>query len=82
MVLFADQKIRLLHGPLFAGDAYEIEREVVAVTGSRRTESIWLRTKVFAVDSGAPVATMLLNSALIKESYAAYLKEYAELYPS
>jgi hypothetical protein len=80
--LFADQEIRLLRGPLFAGDDYEIEREVVAVTGSRRTESIWLRTKVFAADSGAPVATMLLNSALIKESYAPYLKEYAELYPS
>ena len=80
--LFADQEIRLLRGPLFADEAYEIEREVVAVTGSRRTESIWLRTKVFAADSGAPVAAMLLNSALIKESYAPYLKEYATLYPS
>src|SRR5215469_15361963 len=62
--LFADQEIRWLRGPLFAGETYEIEREVVAVTGSRRTESIWLRTKVFAADSGTPVATMLLNSAL------------------
>jgi hypothetical protein len=80
--LFADQEIRLLRGPLFADEAYEIEREVFAITGSRRTESIWLRTKAFAAGSGAPVATMLLNSALIKESYAPYLKEYAELYPS
>jgi len=56
--------------------------EVVAVSGSRRTESIWLRTKVFAADSRTPVATMLLNSALIKDSYAPYLEEYAALYPS
>jgi len=80
--LFADQEIRWLRGPLFAGETYEIEREVVAVSGSRRTESIWLRTKVFAADSGTPVATMLLNSALIKDSYAPYLEEYAALYPS
>jgi hypothetical protein len=80
--LFADQEIRLLRGPLFAGESYEIEREVVAITGSRRTESVWLRTKVFAADDGAAIATMLLNSAIIKESYAPYLKEHAELYAS
>jgi hypothetical protein len=80
--LFADQEIRLLRGPLFAGVDYEIEREVVAITASRRTESVWLRTKVFAADSGDPVATMLLNSAIIKESYASYFEEYAELYQS
>jgi hypothetical protein len=80
--LFADQEIRLLRGPLFAGVDYEIEREVVAITASRRTESVWLRTKVFAADIGGPIATMLLNSAIIKESYASYLKEYAELYQS
>jgi hypothetical protein len=80
--LFADQEIRWLRGPLFAGETYEIEREVVAITQSRRTESIWLRTTAFAADSGTPVATMLLNSALIKDSYAPYLEEYAALYPS
>jgi hypothetical protein len=80
--LFADQEIRFLRGPLFAGVNYEIEREVVAITASRRTESVWLRTKVFAADIGGPIATMLLNSAIIKESYAAYSKDYAELYPS
>jgi hypothetical protein len=80
--LFADQEIRLLRGPLFAGESYEIEREVVAISGSRRTESVWLRTKVFAADDSAPIATMLLNSAIIKDSYAPYLKEHAELYAS
>jgi hypothetical protein len=37
--LFADQEIRLLRGPLFVGWEYELEREVVALSGSRRTEA-------------------------------------------
>jgi hypothetical protein len=77
--LFADQEIRLMRGPLFVGESYTTEREVVALSGSRRTESIWVRTTVFAADN-APVATMLLNLASIKQSYVPYEKEYAELY--
>lgn len=80
--LFADQEIRLLQGPLFAGEDYELEREVVALTGSRRTESMWLRTTVFAANSDIAIATMLLNSAVMKESYAAYKREHEELYGS
>src|SRR5437899_2832775 len=34
--LFADQEIRLVKGPLFVGEAYEVERGVVALSGSRR----------------------------------------------
>src|SRR3954468_3579096 len=78
--LFADQEIRLMRGPLFVGENYTTEREVVALSGSRRTESMWVRTTVFGADN-APVATMLLNLASIKQSYAAYEEEYAKLYP-
>ena len=77
--LFADQEIRLLRGPLFAGEPYVTEREVVARSGSRRTESMWVRTTVFAAD-GKPVATMLLNLASIKDSYANYEREHEALY--
>ena len=77
--LFADQEIRLLRGPLFAGEDYQTEREVVALSGSRRTESLWVLTTVYASDD-APVATMLLNLASIKDSYAPYAQEYAGLY--
>jgi hypothetical protein len=77
--LFADQEIRLLRGPLFAGEDYQTEREVVALSGSRRTESLWLRTTVFAND-GSPVAKMLLNLASLKDSYAPYTQEYDQLY--
>ncbi|HEY5131822.1 MAG TPA: hypothetical protein VIJ35_31765 [Bradyrhizobium sp.] len=77
--LFADQEIRLSRGPLFVGEEYQTEREVVALSGSRRTESLWVRTTVFAPDD-APVATMLLNLASIKDSYSTYAGEYAGLY--
>src|SRR4051794_37287264 len=77
--LFADQEIRLLRGPLFAGENYVTEREVVALSGSRRTESMWVRTTVFGADD-KPVATMLLNLASIKDSYANYESEHKALY--
>jgi hypothetical protein len=77
--LFADQEIRLLRGPLFVGEEYRVEREVVALSGSRRTESVWVRTTVYASDD-VTVATMLLNLASIKDSYAPYQQEYTVLY--
>jgi hypothetical protein len=77
--LFADQEIRLLRGPLFPGETYTTEREVVALSGSRRTESAWLRTTVFDADD-TPVATMLLNMASLKDSYANYAQEHKALY--
>jgi hypothetical protein len=80
--LFADQEIRLLEGPLFVGEVYEIEREVVALSGSRRTESLWVKTTAYRVGSNHPIATMLLNAASIKTSYAAYDEERDALYGS
>ncbi|PDT90460.1 hypothetical protein CO669_09760 [Bradyrhizobium sp. Y36] len=77
--LFADQEIRLVKGPLFEGEEYEVEREVVALSGSRRTESAWARTRVFD-KAGAVVATMLLNMATLKDSYAPYEEEYRQLH--
>ena len=77
--LFADQEIRLARGPLFVGEEYQTEREVIALSGSRRTESLWVRTSVFA-SGDVPVASMLLNLASIKDSYAPYSAEYRELY--
>ena len=59
-------------GPLFVGEPYEIEREVVALSGSRRTESMWVRTRVFQTGGDEVLATMLLNSAYLKDSYPNY----------
>ena len=78
--LFADQEIRLIDGPLFVGEAYEVQREVVALSASRRTESLWVRTSVTKPGSDHVIATMLLNLASLKESYATYAREHAALY--
>jgi len=80
--LFADQEIRLIEGPLFVGEVYEIEREVVALSGSRRTESLWVKTTAFKAGTDQRVATMLLNAASLKESYAAYESDREALYGS
>lgn len=77
--LFADQEIRTLREPLFVGETYEIDREVIALSGSRRTESMWIRTRVFGQGSDEVLATMLLNSASLKDSYANYAKDLAAL---
>jgi hypothetical protein len=73
--LFADQEIRMHSGPLFVGQPYEMDREVVALSGSRRTESLWIRTRVFAPGSDAVLATMLLNAAYMKDSFPGYEEE-------
>jgi hypothetical protein len=78
--LFADQEIRLLDGPVLVGEPYEIEREVVALSGSRRTESMWVRSTLYAAGTERKVAQMLLNLATMKETYAPYEKEHAALY--
>lgn len=79
--LFADQEIRLIDGPLFVGEDYEVTREVVALSGSRRTESMWVRTEVRRPGDDTVIATMLLNHAILKDSYAPYAEEFAALYP-
>jgi hypothetical protein len=78
--LFADQEIRLLDGPVLVGESYEVEREIVALSGSRRTESMWVRSTLFAPGEERKIAQMLLNLATMKETYAPYAKEHAALY--
>jgi hypothetical protein len=75
--LFADQEIRLMKGPLFVGEQYELDREVIFLSGSKRTESMWVKTRIFAPGSDEVLATMLLNSASLKDSYANYAVEAA-----
>jgi hypothetical protein len=69
--LFADQEIRLIDGPLFVGEDYLIRREIVALAESRRTESYWIRTRIFDAGGKRVKAEMLLNHATLKDSYAA-----------
>jgi len=75
--LFADQEIRMVDGPLFVGEDYVIRREIAALSESRRTESYWVRTRIFDASGKTLKAEMLLNHATLKDSYARYAEEAA-----
>ncbi len=77
--LFAGQQIRLVQGPLFVGQAYDLEREIIALSESARTESVWVRTRVYVAGTRTLAAEMILNSATLKASYANYAQEAREL---
>jgi hypothetical protein len=70
--LFIDLEVRALGTPLFVGEEYVLEREVVCVGQSRQVESHWVETVVRSAVSGAPVASVLLHSGVFKASYAGY----------
>ena len=67
--LFADQEIRMIDGPLFVGGRYVIRREIAALSESKRTESYWVRTRIFDANGTTLKAEMLLNHATLKHSY-------------
>ena len=49
-----------------------IRREIAALAESKRTESYWVRTRIFDSTGKTQVAEMLLNHATLKASYAGY----------
>jgi hypothetical protein len=75
--LFADQEIRMIDGPLFASEDYVIRREIVALSESKRTESYWVKTRIFDAAGKQLKAEMLLNHASLKHSYAGYAEAAA-----
>lgn len=70
--LFADQQIRMVDGPLFVGEDYVVRREIVALSQSKRTESYWVRTRLFDATGRTLKAEVLLNHATLKDSFAGY----------
>lgn len=70
--LFIDLEVRLLGSPVLVGKTYGVEREVLALTQSRRTESHWVSTTLVDLETNQPTANVLLHSGVFKESYAAY----------
>jgi len=73
--LFADLEVRMIKGPLFVGQQYALEREVVGLGESKRTESMWIKTSIRDPESNELLATTLLNSATMKQSYEKYAEE-------
>jgi len=70
---------QMIQGPRSVGQPYEVEREIIARSESARTESAWIRGRVFDRETRALVAEMILNHAVMKASCAAYDREAAEL---
>ncbi len=65
--LFIDLEVRLLNGPVFVGRPYRLEREILARSSSKRTESYWTRTTL--QDGDLAVAEVLLHSGVFTSSY-------------
>jgi hypothetical protein len=70
--LFAAQEIKMINGPLFVDQPYKLEREIIALSESRRTESNWIMTRVIDAEADKLCAEVILNSATLKDSYANY----------
>lgn len=73
--LFLDLEIRLEGTPLFVDQDYSIDREVIGVSQSRRTESCWIRSSLTDASTGALAATVTLHSGVFKASYDGYPKD-------
>jgi hypothetical protein len=73
--LFLDMEIQLVHGPVFVDHDYLLERELVGLSQSRRTESYWTRTSVRDATTGEVTAVVLLHSGVFKDSYPEYPKQ-------
>ena len=73
--LFLDLEIRVLDGPVRVGREYSLDREIVGLGQSRRTESYWTRTTLTDTETGRPTAEVLLHSGVFKESYPGYPAE-------
>ncbi|MEM7078042.1 MAG: hypothetical protein AAF513_05370 [Pseudomonadota bacterium] len=77
--LFAGQEVKMIAGPLLVGKTYHLEREIIALSESRRTESNWIKSRIIDPDTDTLVAEVILNSATLKDSYANYAADAAAL---
>jgi len=70
--LFLDLEVALTAGPIFVDQPYVLERELVGLSQSRRTESYWTRTTITDATTGNEVGSVLLHSGVFKASYPDY----------
>ncbi len=70
--LFIDLEVQMVNGPVFTDHPYRVEREVVALGQSRRTESYWTLTTLTDDETDLVAARVLLHSGVFKDSYPDY----------
>ena len=51
--LFLDLEVRMLAGPIFVDHTYAVQRQVLALSQSRRTESFWTEAVISEPDTGS-----------------------------
>lgn len=73
--LFLDLEVRMVAGPVFADHDYELQRTVIGLSQSRRTESYWTETTVTDPASRELIAVVVLHQGVFKDSYADYPQE-------
>ena len=73
--LFLDLEVRMVAGPVFVDHDYELQRRVIGLSQSKRTESYWTETTVSDLATGELVAVVVLHQGVFKESYADYPKD-------
>jgi hypothetical protein len=66
--LFVHLEVQMTSGPVFVGHPYRLERRILGLGESWRTESFWLETCVRDRDSGLLVARVVLHTAILKDS--------------
>mmetsp|Transcript_43215 Transcript_43215/g.84888 ORF Transcript_43215/g.84888 Transcript_43215/m.84888 type:complete len:353 (+) Transcript_43215:42-1100(+) len=72
--LFGGCEVNVLDGPLFPGELYDLEREVIGLGETRGTEFVWVHTRLFRQGSDSVVAEMLLQTMALKRSVPGYNK--------
>ncbi len=70
--LFIDLEVQMVNGPVFLDHPYRVEREVIALGQSRRTESHWVLTTLTDDETNLVAAKVLLHSGVFKDSYPDY----------
>ena len=70
--LFLDMEVKLIDGPVFAEHPYVLDRQLVGLSQSRRTESYWTLTRLTDASTGRLTAEVLLHSGVFKDSYPGY----------
>jgi hypothetical protein len=73
--LFLDMEIKLIDGPVLVGRDYRLDRELLGLGQSRRTESYWTRTTLTDTTTDRPTGVVVLHAGVFKESYAGYPKD-------
>jgi len=75
--LFADLEIGMTEGPLFVGQEYNLDREIIAIGETRRTEGYWVRNTIRDCSTNEELAYVLLHHAIMKDSFPGYAEELA-----